>query len=258
MNGAALKEETIKAFLIFEKRSGRPFINRIYPGFEADPFLLIGFLNAMIKFAKESMISSSDIKMIDMQDLRFAFMESKGIIFTVISSNALSSLDLEFKIKTIESLFFENFSEIEIKNPAVSIDRYRSFNPVVDEIIRGEVRSIPLEQVEKLEVVLKRIKDKFDEIKGVAIISFTGVVLINLLEAYQYELVSKIINSLFYMQISGINKFSLKTMKLSIYVELIAVNNYIVFVSDKDSNDLSANAEFRTRLKEVEDMLSKT
>ncbi|MFX1297100.1 MAG: hypothetical protein ACFFD2_19885 [Promethearchaeota archaeon] len=43
----------IKAIFIFDKKSGRPFIRRTFGGFNAEPFLVMGFLNAIMKFAKE-------------------------------------------------------------------------------------------------------------------------------------------------------------------------------------------------------------
>ncbi|TFF88301.1 MAG: hypothetical protein EU549_03295 [Promethearchaeota archaeon] len=226
-------EELIKAFLIFEKKSGRPYIHRIYPGFNADPFLLIGFLNAMIKFAKEAMLGKKAIKLIDMQDLRFAFMESNKIIFTAVSSNLNSPLDLEFKIKTIESLFLETFSKEELSDATLSIEHYNPFTPIVDEIIQGEVKYVKDNKVENLKSQLDEYKEKNDNILGLAIISFTGIVIVNSLQPKHYDLISKLINNLFSTQISGIRRFNLELTKLHVYIELISIDSYLLYVTDK-------------------------
>lgn len=227
------QQELIKGFLIFEKRSGRPFIHRTYPGFNADPFLLIGFLNAMIKFAKEAMIGSSDIRMIDMQDLRFAFMESHGIIFTAISTSITSPLDLEFKIKTIESLFLENFKQEDLQNPSLSIEHYNSFNRIVDEIVEGEVKYVPEEKTSIIKTILDDYKNKNEQIIGMAIISFTGIVIVNSLIPEHYNLMSKLINNLFSTRISGIKKFYMELVDTFIYVELISIDSYLICITKK-------------------------
>ena len=54
----------IKAIFVFDKRSGRPYIRRTFGGFQAEPFLVMGFMNAIMKFAKE--VGKSDLRIIDM------------------------------------------------------------------------------------------------------------------------------------------------------------------------------------------------
>ncbi|MHA1269557.1 MAG: hypothetical protein ACTSPY_07185 [Candidatus Helarchaeota archaeon] len=230
------KTELIKGFLIFDKKSGRPFIHRTYPGFNADPFLLIGFLNAMIKFAKEAMIGHSDLRMIDMQDLRFAFMESNGIIFTAISSNLCSPLDLKFKIKTIVSLFLESFTGEELSNTALSIEHYKAFNKIVDEVIEGEVKFISINKIKELRQLLDEFKEQIDDILGLAIISFTGIVLVNSLEPEHYDIIAKLINSLFSTQISGIKKFYLQLVDKLIYIKLISIDSYLIYITIKNQD----------------------
>ncbi|MDD1777646.1 MAG: hypothetical protein LUQ65_05700, partial [Candidatus Helarchaeota archaeon] len=99
--------EFVRAIFIFEKKSGRPYVRRTYGNFQAEPFLVMGFLNAIMKFSKE--VGKSDLRMIDLQDLRFFFSEKESVIITAITHISVSALELKFKIKTIESLFLERF-----------------------------------------------------------------------------------------------------------------------------------------------------
>ncbi len=223
-------DELIKGFLIFEKRTGRPFIHRTYPGFNADPFLLIGFLNAMIKFAREAMVGRTNIRLIDMHDLRFAFMESKGIVFTAICSSLCSPLDLEFKIKTIISLFLEAYSEKEWTDPSLSIDHYSPFNKIVDEILKGEVKYVEATKVKHLQELLKDFKTKKEEIIGIAIISFTGIIIVNYLQSEHYELISSLINSLFSIHISGIKTLYLHLVDKYILIKAVSIDCYLVYI----------------------------
>ena len=250
-----IRQEIIKGFLIFEKRSGRPYIHRTYPGFNADPFLLIGFLNAMIKFAKEAMVGKTDIRLIDMHNLRFAFMESHGIIFTAISSNIGCPLDLEFKIKTIESLFLETFSEEELMNPSLSIAHYNNFNPIVDEIIEGEVKFIHLDKINKIKKMMDELKQKNDDILGLAIISFTGIVLVNGLELEHYDLIGQLINNLFSTRISGIEQFIIQLIKISIYIQLLSIDSFLVTVINRNKMQDIRNEDFRSFKSKISEML---
>jgi predicted regulator of Ras-like GTPase activity (Roadblock/LC7/MglB family) len=207
--------ELVKAIFIFDKRSGRPFVRRTFGDFQAEPFLVMGFLNAIMKFSKE--VGKSDLRMIDMQDLRFFFTEKNNVIFTSITNKIVSPLDLKFKIKTIESIFLERFSEEELADMSREIEYYESFIPIIDEIVFGDVRHVPKERRKHMLSILEALNQN-DNIAGAAIISFTGILIADALTDAQRELFLNFFNGIYGIGISGITRVLVDTINLSIYI----------------------------------------
>ena len=209
------RSELIKAIFIFDKRSGRPYIRRTFGGFQAEPFLVMGFLTAIMKFAKE--VGKSDLRIIDMQDLRFFFTEKNNIIFTSITSKTVSPLDLKFKIKTIESIFLEKYSQDELANIGLEIEHFESFIPIIDEIVFGDVRHVKKEKRGEMQILLKALTQN-ENIAGAAILSFTGVILASVMTDSQKELFLKFFNGIYGLGVSGITRVIIDTHNFSIYI----------------------------------------
>ncbi len=211
--------ELIKAIFVFDKKSGRPYIRRTFGDFQAEPFLVIGFLNAIMKFAKE--VGKSDLKIIDMQDLRFFFTEKanngNSIIFTAITKNIVSPLDLKFKIKTIESLFLERFTSEELADISREIEYFEDFIPVIDEIIGGDIRPLDKEVTDNIQDVLKDLV-QYGNISGAGVYSFTGKVLANSMNDKQRDLFDKFFTGIFCAGISGITRAIITTLEYSLYI----------------------------------------
>jgi hypothetical protein len=223
--------ELVKAIFVFDKKSGRPYIRRTFGDFQAEPFLVMGFLNAIMKFAKE--VGKSDLKIIDMQDLRIFFTEKENIIFTSITSTMVSPLDLKFKIKTIESIFLEKYSSEDLANISLEIEYFESFIPVIDEIIFGDVRYLEDAKRDQMQKLLEKLKT-VDNISGAAIFSFTGVTLATVLTTKQRDIFMKFFNGIFGVSISGITRVIIDTLTYSIYITSLEEDcMLVVFSQDK-------------------------
>ncbi|MHA1132293.1 MAG: hypothetical protein ACTSQI_00580 [Candidatus Helarchaeota archaeon] len=225
--------ELVNAIFVFDKKSGRPYIRRTFGNFQAEPFLVIGFLNAIMKFAKE--VGKSDLKVIDMQDLRFYFIERTlsekiSIIFTAITNISVSPLDLKFKIKTIESLFLEKYKTEELMDVSREIEFFEKFNPIIDEIIFGDVRPIPKTISGDLEQILADLIQN-ENIAGAGIYSFTGVQLADRLTDWQREIFLKFFNGIFTVGISGITRVTIDTHAYSIYITYLEEDCLLVVFS---------------------------
>ncbi|HUY01233.1 MAG TPA: hypothetical protein VMV49_16855 [Candidatus Deferrimicrobium sp.] len=207
--------ELVKAIFIFDKKSGRPFVRRTFGDFQAEPFLVMGFLNAIMKFSKE--VGKSDLRMIDMQDLRFFFTEKNNVIFTSITSKTVSPLDLKFKIKTIESIFLERFTDAELIDMSREIEYFESFIPIIDEIVFGDVRHVSKEKRKNMLSILEKLTQN-ENIAGAAIISFTGIIVADALTDTQRELFLNFFNGIYGIGISGITRVLVDTISLSIYI----------------------------------------
>lgn len=223
--------EFVRAIFIFEKKSGRPYVRRTYGNFQAEPFLVMGFLNAIMKFSKE--VGKSDLRMIDLQDLRFFFTEKESVIITAITHKSVSALELKFKIKTIESLFLERFKPDELNDVGREIEYFEEFIPVIDEIVRGDVRYLQGDQKEKMHQTLENlIREK--NFGGAAVFSFNGIVFAEVLSEKQREMFEKFFDGIFCSGISGIRKVAIDTYDYSVHIYGLEEDCFlIVFSSEK-------------------------
>ena len=248
--------DLIKAIFIFDKKSGRPFVRRTFGNFQAEPFLVMGFLNALMKFAKE--VGKSDLKIIDMQDLRFFFTEknfteNRSIIFTAITHISVSPLDLKFKIKTIESLFLEKYAPEDLLDVGREIEYYETFIPVIDEIITGDVRpvnkEISVEVKDTLEALIQN-----ENIAGAGVFSFTGIILADRLTTDQKKLFFKLFNGIYAGGLSGITRVVIDTHNYSIYITSLEEDCLLVVFSNKkrfQTTDRSKISETIVRINEL-------
>ncbi len=208
--------DLLKALFIFNKKSGRPFIR--YLGrkgeFDIEPFLVIGFLTAIIKFSRE--VGKSELKIIDMEDLRFIFSEKDDTICCAVTTKLINPLDLLFKVQTIETLFLNSFTEEELNNPRIELEFFETFLPVLEEILYGNVRSFSKEEISTVKKLLDEFKNLHKKMSGAAVISFTGDLLVNSLKGSdQVELVRTFFNAIFGTRITGIDKILIDLSQLS-------------------------------------------
>ena len=174
--------KAIKAFFIFEKESGNTLFIRSYEQTTSktpDAHLVVAFLTAMFSFAKTAS-SLSDLKVVDMTDIRFSFIEKDGLIFAVLVSPLISPLDVQFKLTTISSLFFSDYQEELLKrDKLIETDDYSGFSKSVDEIFSGETREMLKSSKNAALFYLKKLVDrKGSGARGAMIISFTGDILL--------------------------------------------------------------------------------
>ncbi|MFX1513685.1 MAG: hypothetical protein ACFFCQ_13965 [Promethearchaeota archaeon] len=169
--------EDIYAFLAFVRESGIPVLFRNYrEKLSMDPSLVSAFLTAMISFARDAQLSN--LKQVDMADLRFVFIEDDPVVFAALVSRFVSPLDLEFKLNTIKSLFFGEFNRETISDQAPDSNLFRGFTKIVDEIILGETRGIdPSLKAAVREAIDETMLDS--GMTGIAVLSMTGNVIVN-------------------------------------------------------------------------------
>lgn len=227
--------EIIKAIFIFDKKSGRPFI-RYLPSrdFKIEPFLVIGFLTAIMKFSKE--VGRSDLKMIDMENLRFVFTEQEDTIFNAITTKLVKPLDLMFKLNTISTIFLNEFSKEELCNPRIPLEYYDKFLKTVDEIIHGEVRVLEYTKEEKIRELLILFNEE-NQIAGSGVLSFTGDFLVNAFtDDADVDLVFTIFNSTFETKIFGINKFTIDIKNQDILIMKIDEETLFAVAGSENQN----------------------
>lgn len=208
--------DIVKALFIFNKKSGRPFIR--YLGrrgeFDIEPFLVIGFLTAIIKFSRE--VGKSELKIIDMEELRFVFTEKEDVVVCAVTTKLINPLDLLFKVQTIETLFLNSFNEEQLNNPRIELEFFETFLPTLEEVLYGSVRSFSEEEIKQIKVILDKFVKKHVKMHGSAIVSFTGDILVKSFgNDEQEEIVRTFFNAIFGTRVSGIEKILIELSQLS-------------------------------------------
>ncbi|MFX0050429.1 MAG: hypothetical protein ACFFAJ_00140 [Candidatus Hodarchaeota archaeon] len=169
----------IKAFFIFRKESGETLFTRSYEtneGKTPDAHLVVAFLTAMFSFAKSSL---SDLRVVDMTDNRFSFIERDELVFAILASPLVSTMDMQFKLTTIASLFLSKYSDDIKKIDIVDTDMFSNFTEEVDEIFSGETREMLTSSKNAAKFYLRKlVKSEEGVVRGAMIISFTGDILI--------------------------------------------------------------------------------
>ena len=170
--------KTVKAFFIFQKDEGHTLFTRTYEkrSKAPDAHLVVAFLTAMFSFAKTS--SLSELKVVDMTDIRFSFIEKDELIFAVLVSPLVSPLDVQFKLSTLASLFFEEYGEELQSLKLIDTDMFISFKKSVDEVFKGETRRMLQSSKNAAEFYLKKLVDRETGARGAMIVSFTGDILL--------------------------------------------------------------------------------
>ncbi|MHC1592098.1 MAG: hypothetical protein ACXQS8_08420 [Candidatus Helarchaeales archaeon] len=256
-----LGQDIVKAVFIFNKKNGRPFIRYIKnkQDFDVESFLVIGFLTAIIKFARE--VGRTDLKVIDMEDLRFIFTEKNDVVFTAITGTTVNPIDLLFKIKTIESIFLNEFTPKELSDSRLELEYFNKFIPVVDEIIHGDVRYIRSEEKEKVKKQLLKFKEKNEFIMGMALFSFTGEILLDLFQVEEHRKSSRILfNAIFGTRLTGISRFCIEfvfTKKFAIFMKRIEEETLIVLIGPDQDTLIKNESKINDLTKKIGKIISK-
>jgi predicted regulator of Ras-like GTPase activity (Roadblock/LC7/MglB family) len=175
------KFKAIKAFFVFEKETGNTVFTRSYEtkGTKTpDAHLVVAVLSAMFSFAKSSS-SLSELRVVDMTDLRFSFIERDGLVFAVLASPLVSPMDLQFKLTTISSLFLSEYATKLCEVELIDTELFEGFNESVDGVFLGETREMLTSSKNAALFYLKKLVQKEDiGARGAMIVSFTGDILI--------------------------------------------------------------------------------
>lgn len=255
-----LGHDIVKALYIFNKKNGRPFIRFVknQQDFAVESFLVIGFLTAILKFSKE--VGKTDLKIIDMEDLRFIFTEKDGIVFTAITATTINPIDLLFKLKTIESIFLNEFTPDELSNSRLELEYFNKFIPVVDEIIHGDVRYIEPEEKEEVREKLKKFLKTHEKLFGLALISFTGEFIIDEINDPDYlNAVKSLFNAVFGTRLTGITHFFVNFSfggEYAIYIKRIEEETLIAVIGKSEQYLLGIADNITNLIDEIEKIIS--
>ncbi len=182
--------ETFLAFYVFSSR-GKPLINKDFRNIEEQKSFPASNIQTLLSSAYEisqglddESISQGEIFHIDFASMRIAGIVRSEGLFSLIASASASILDIEFKLRTLMSLFVGNFEEkLAKKTVRLSGVEKKEFEELIKTVMAGESRYMSSPQKREVEDCLHAWVISDDAIRGACISSFTGAVIVNEMDA---------------------------------------------------------------------------
>ncbi|MFX1516625.1 MAG: hypothetical protein ACFFC6_09970 [Promethearchaeota archaeon] len=182
--------ETYLAFFVFSSQ-GKPLISKDFRDIEDQntfPSTRVqSLLNSAFEISQgldDESISQGEIFHVDFASMRIAGIVRSEGMFSLIASASASILDIEFKLRTLMSLFVGNFAEKLTKRTIrLSGVEKEEFEELIKTVMAGESRYMSPPQKREVEDCLHAWVISDDAIRGACISSFTGAVIVNEMEA---------------------------------------------------------------------------
>ena len=182
--------ETYLAFFVFSSQ-GKPLISKDFRGIEDQKTFpsprVQNLLNSAFEISQgldDESINQGEIFHVDFASMRIAGIVRPEGMFSLIASASASILDIEFKLRTLMSLFVGNFAEKLTKRTVrLSGVEKEEFEELIKTVMAGESRYMSPPQKREVEDCLHAWVISDDAIRGACISSFTGAVIVNEMEA---------------------------------------------------------------------------
>jgi len=182
--------EIFLGFYVFTDK-GRPLIMRDFrPAkemVEFPPKMIFTLLHSAFEVSqslKEESLDKGQIFHVDFASMRIAgIMRNEGL-FTLISSASASLLDIEFKLRTLMTLFLGSFSQkFARKTIRITKKEQKDFDEALLTVMAGESRYMGEPMKKSMEEHLDSWIEREDSIRGACVSSFTGAVIVNRMDA---------------------------------------------------------------------------
>jgi len=213
--------EIFLGFYVFTNK-GRPLISRdLRPAkevIEFPPKMIFSFLHSAFEVSqslKEESIDKGQIFHVDFASMRIAGILRDEGLFTLISSASASLLDIEFKLRTLMTLFLGSFSfKFARKTIRITKKEQKDFDDALLTVMTGESRYMGEPMKKSVEDHLNSWIEKEDSIRGVCVSSFTGAVIVNRMDgnvlpaavrAIRGAFAAHLEQPLFFLAVSGVS-----------------------------------------------------
>ncbi len=178
--------EIFLGFFVFTNK-GRPLITKDFrPAKVADEFSpkqIFSLLQSAFDLSqgfKEEKIDQGQIFYVDFASMRIAGISRGEGLFALISSASASLLDIEFKLRTLMTLFLGSFSyKFGRKSIRITSKEKKEFDEAILTVMAGESRYMGESMKLSVDEILVKWKANEEAIQGVCVSSFTGAVIVN-------------------------------------------------------------------------------
>lgn len=179
--------ETFLAFYVF-KIEGKALISKDFRNQEevksfpsSNIQLLLDSAFKISQKLEEESISEGQIFHVDFASMRIAgIVRNEGLLFSLVASSSASLLDIEFKLRTLMTLFLGTFADKLTKKTfrLSGVDK-EHFNEAIQTVMAGESRYMSESKKHEAGEHLDAWIISEDAVRGVCISSFTGAVIVN-------------------------------------------------------------------------------
>lgn len=179
--------ETFLAFYVFSS-AGKEIISSDFRDLDTVKSFPPKQIQALLSSAydisqglEEESIAEGEIFHIDFASMRIAgIVRPEGLIFSLISSSSASLLDIEFKLRTLMTLFLGNFADrLTKKKIRLSGVDKEEFDESIQTVMAGESRYMSESMKHEVGEHLSAWILSEDAIRGACVSSFTGAIIIN-------------------------------------------------------------------------------
>ncbi len=213
--------EVFLGFYVFTNK-GRPLITRDFRRVkeivEFPPKMIFSLLHSAFEVSqslKEESVEKGQIFHVDFASMRIAgIMRDEGL-FTLISSASASLLDLEFKLRTLMTLFLASFSfKFARKTIRITKNEQKDFDEALLTVMTGESRYMGEPMKKSVKEHLNSWIEREESIRGTCVSSFTGAVIVNLMDsnilpaavrAIRGAFAAHLEQPLFFLAVSGVS-----------------------------------------------------
>lgn len=178
--------ETFLAFLVFSS-AGKPLIMKDFRS-EKDvkkfpPDRIQSLLSSAFEVSQglpEEAISEGQIYHVDFASMRIAGINRREGLFCLIAAASASLLDIEFKLRTLMTLFLGSFShKLDKKRVKLTLVEQEEFEEAIQTVMAGESRYMGESMKKTVEEHLNSWIENEESVRGACISSFTGAVIVN-------------------------------------------------------------------------------
>jgi hypothetical protein len=178
--------EIFLGFFVFSDK-GRPLITKDFRT-EKDkdglpPKQIFGLLHSAFTLSqsfKEESIKKGQIFHVDFASMRMAGILRDEGLFVLITSASASLLDIEFKLRTLMTLFLASFShKFMRKTVRITKKETKDFDEAILTVMSGESRYMGESMKQAVDDYLTAWIKEDDAIRGACVSSFTGAVIVN-------------------------------------------------------------------------------
>lgn len=181
--------ETFLAFFVFHS-SGKPLISKDFRGSvnvkAFSPNKVQVLLNSAYDISQglEDSIEEGQLFYVDFASMRIAGISRPEGVFSLITSSSASLLDIEFKLRTLMTLFLGNFADkLGKKTVHISSVEKEEFNEAIQTVMAGESRYMSESMKREVEEHLEAWVLSEDAVQGACVSSFTGAIIVNQMDA---------------------------------------------------------------------------
>lgn len=179
--------ETFLAFFVFLPK-GKPLISKDFRGSEEvknfPPAKIQSLLSSAYDISQgleEESIEEGQLFHVDFSSMRIAgIIRPEGLLFSLVSSSSASLLDIEFKLRTLMTLFLGNFAhKLTKKTVRISGVEKEEFDESIQTVMAGESRYMSESMKTEVEEHISAWILSEDAVRGACVSSFTGAIIVN-------------------------------------------------------------------------------